>query len=137
MPPTKNILVIRLKSIGDIIFTLPVVHDLRHAFPDARLSFLTSAENAPILEGFCEVDEVLTLERAAYRHFALKAMCGNLLRLLRKFRRARYSLVIDFQGYGETALFSWLTRAPQRWGRAHRGIRRRAYHRAVACDHRQ
>ena len=137
MDPTKKILLIRLKSIGDIVFTLPAVHALREAFPAARLSFLTSAENAPILEGFGEIDEVLTLERSAYRRFALKAMCGNLVRLLRKFRRERYSLVVDFQGYGETALFSWLTRAPQRWGRAHPGVRKRAYHRTVACNHRQ
>ena len=137
MDRTKKILLIRLKSIGDIVFTLPAVHDLREAFPDARLGFLTSAENAQILEGFAEIDEVLTLERSAYRRFALKAMCGNLLRLLRKFRRDRYSLVVDFQGYGETALFSWLTGAPQRWGRAYHGVRQWAYHRTVACDHRQ
>ncbi len=137
MDPEKKILLIRLKSIGDIVFTLPAVHCLRDAFPDARLSFLTSAENAQILEGFAEIDEVLSIDRSAYRRFALKAMCGNLRRLLGQFRRERYSLVIDFQGYGETALFSWLTRAPQRWGRAHQGVRQWVYHRTVSYNHRQ
>src|SRR5438876_9360090 len=95
--PTKKILLIRLKSIGDIIFTLPAVHCLREALPDSRLSFLTSAENASVLEGFADIDAVLTLERSAYRRLAFKTICREGLGLLRKLRAERFSLVIDFQ----------------------------------------
>jgi len=35
---------------------------------------------------------------------------------MRRLRRRRFSLVVDFQGYGETALLTWLTGAPERWG---------------------
>jgi ADP-heptose:LPS heptosyltransferase len=43
---------IRLKSIGDILFTLPAVNVIRENFPSAKIAFLTSKENAPLLQGF-------------------------------------------------------------------------------------
>ena len=42
MDTNPNILLIRLKSIGDILFLLPAVHRIRENFPDAKITFLTS-----------------------------------------------------------------------------------------------
>jgi heptosyltransferase-1 len=67
MSQNENILLIRLKSIGDVLFTLPAVHRVRENFPGAKITFLTSRENAPLLEGFREVDEVITLDRARFQ----------------------------------------------------------------------
>src|SRR5690349_14258651 len=61
------ILVTRFKSIGDILFTLPAVHVLRENFPDRKISFLTSKEFGPMLGGFRDVDEVLTIDRLVFR----------------------------------------------------------------------
>jgi ADP-heptose:LPS heptosyltransferase len=116
MPPVKNILLIRLKSIGDVAFTLPAVNAVRDNFPSAKITFLTSKENAPLMRGFRAVDDVIALDRAAFRSGnplrILPEFCG----LLRRLRAGKFSLVVDFQGFGETA---WLTRligAPLRWG---------------------
>jgi len=116
MNPPENILLIRLKSIGDVLFTLPAVHAVRENFPGARLHFLVSKENAPLLRGFSEIDAVIPLDRAVYFSKNLKAMCGSTFQLLRQLRRPHFSRAIDFQGYGETELFSWWSGAPVRWG---------------------
>ena len=112
----RDILVIRFKCIGDVLFTLPAVHALRDNFPGARITFLTLKENAPLLEGFRDVDEVVTLDRASYRRGNMFRLAAEVFSLLRLMRKRKFSLVIDFQAYGETALLTWLTRAPQRWG---------------------
>ena len=127
MNETRNILVIRLKSIGDILLTLPAVQRLRDNFPHARLSFLTSKEHAPLLRGFAEVNDVIVLDRALYRQKSLPAICSHTFELIRRLRAGRFSLVVDFQGYGETALLTWTTRAPQRWGSIYRQSRAWAY----------
>ena len=127
MSSTERILLVRLKSIGDIVFTLPAVHAVRESFPKATLVFLTSREHAPILRGFSDIDEVLTLDREVFRRRQWGAMWPSLVTLRRGLRRERFSLTIDFQGYGETALLTWLTRAPQRWGSVYRPSRRWAY----------
>ena len=114
MKPRQNILIIRLKAIGDVVLTLPAVHAVRENFPDARISFLTVSENTPFLQGFCEVNEVIALDRAALKK-PLRA-APEFFRLLRRLRAGKFSLVIDLQGYGETAWLARLTGARERWG---------------------
>ena len=123
----ENILIIRLKAIGDVIQTLPAVHAVRENFPAAKITFLTSKENASLLLGFRDVNEVIGLDRAALR-------CGNPFRvlpeftsLLRRLRAGKFSLVIDLQGYGETAWLTWFSGAPQRWRGIHGAGRNWAY----------
>ncbi len=132
-----NILVIRLKSIGDILFTLPAVHRLQVAFPMARISFLVSKEYAPLLEGFRGVDAVIALDRARFRHRNPGVIIAEALSLLRQLRRPKFALAIDYQGYGETALLTWWSGAGQRWGIVYRPGRKWAYTRGMNRDPRQ
>lgn len=134
MGAPENILLIRLKSIGDILFTLPAVHVVREAFPGARISFMVSREYALLLEGFDEVDSVIALDRARMRRPNPVVIAGEALALLRRLRRGKFSLAIDFQGYGETALLTWWSGAPERWGTVYRGGRKWAYTRGVQRD---
>lgn len=106
---------------------LPVVHALRDNFPDARITFLTLKENAPLIEGFREVQETVTLNRAAYRHGNIVLMAREIFSLLQLMRIRKFSLAIDIQAFGETALLTWLTRAPKRWGPMYQANRRWAY----------
>jgi ADP-heptose:LPS heptosyltransferase len=112
----KKILLIRLKSIGDILFTLPAVHVVRENFPDAKLHFLVSQEHAPLLRGFADIDEIIPLDRAVFRSKNFPAIGANLFRLLRRLRERNFSRAIDFQGYGETEFFAWWSGASERWG---------------------
>jgi len=130
----QNILLTRLKSIGDILFTLPAVGQVRAAFPEAEISFLVSKEYASLLQGFRDVDAVIALDRALYRHASLMAVAAELVSLLRRLRAQKFSMVVDFQGYGETALLTRLTGAPQRWGAVYRGSRRWAYTKGPTAD---
>jgi ADP-heptose:LPS heptosyltransferase len=134
MEPNRNILLIRLKSIGDILFTLPAVHQVREAFPEARISFLVSKEYAPLLAGFRGVDAVIALDRARFRRPNPVVILAQTFSLLRHLRQPKFSLAIDFQGYGETALLTWWSGAAQRWGTVYRAAREWAYTRGVSRD---
>ena len=136
MEKEPNIQLIRLKSMGDVVFTLPAVHLLRESFPRARITFLVSAENAPLLEGFREVDETIVLNRARYRSGNPVHILAETFTLLRRLRGGRFSLVVDFQGYGETAWLAKLSGAPQRWASVHTTPRHWAYTHSFPCDYR-
>jgi ADP-heptose:LPS heptosyltransferase len=131
-----NILLIRLKSIGDVVFLLPAVHRIRENFPGAKITFLTSRENASLLEGFREVNEVITLDRARFQSGNPRAILSEAFSLFRRLRRGRFSLVVDFQGYGETAWLARLSGAPQRWGNVYGPGRRWAYTHGVTRNER-
>jgi ADP-heptose:LPS heptosyltransferase len=131
MHPIRNVLLIRLKSMGDILFTCPAVRAVREAFPAGRISFLVSREYASLLEGFPDVNEVIALDRAPYHSGNPKAIIMETLSLLRHLRREKFDLAVDFQGYGETALLAWCSGARQRWGPSRTAGRRWSYTRAV------
>lgn len=129
-----NILLIRLKSIGDVVLTLPAVQAIRDNFPSAKITFLTSQENSQILLGFGEVDEIIALDRMALRSGNPLRVGLELFRLLRRLRAGKFSLVVDFQGFGETAWLSRITGASQRWGSVYGQGRKWAYTLGIKRD---
>lgn len=59
----KNILVISLSNIGDVILTLPVIDALKHDFPQARLSVVVGPKAAMIFEGNTHIHQVHVLHK--------------------------------------------------------------------------
>lgn len=130
----ENILLIRLKAIGDVILTLPAVNAVRENFPFAKITFLTSKENAVLLRGFREVNEVIALDRATLRCANPLKVVPEFFGLLLRLRAGRFSHAVDFQGYGETAWLARITGAPQRWGSVYSTGRKWAYTHGVNRD---
>ena len=112
----ESILLIRLKSIGDVLFTLPAVNAVRAHYPGAKITFLTSRENAPLLAGFRAVDEIMALDRTQFQHGGPGQILTAFAQLLRRLRRDPFTLAFDFQGFGETEWLAWWSGAPARWG---------------------
>jgi ADP-heptose:LPS heptosyltransferase len=127
----ENILLIRLKSIGDVVLTLPAVNAIRENFPSAKITFLTSKENASLLLGFRAVNDVIPLDRAAFRGGNPLYVLPEFFGVLRRLRGGKFDLTVDFQGYGETAWLTRLTGAPQRWGSVYGKGREWAYTRGL------
>jgi ADP-heptose:LPS heptosyltransferase len=128
---TARVLLIRIKSIGDVLLTLPAVAAVRENFPDAKITFLTSAENTCLLRGFGGIEEVIALDRAALRSGNPVRVAPNFLGLLRRLRAGKFDLVVDFQGNGETGWLTRLTGAQRRWGSVYNPGQGWAYTRRV------
>lgn len=106
-----NILLIRLRLIGDVVFTTPAVAALRQHFPDASLTYLVEAPAEPVIRHNPHIDRVIVAERPRGVRRALYD-----LSLARQLRQQRFDVVIDFHGGPRS---SWLTRAtgaPRRIG---------------------
>ena len=112
----ENILLIRFKSIGDVLFTLPAVQVVRAHYPHAKITFLTSRENVALLAGFREVDEIIALDRNRLQRGRPGQILTEAFQLFRRLRRGAFSLAFDFQGFGETEWLAWWSGASERWG---------------------
>ena len=106
-----NILLIRLRLIGDVVFTTPAVRALRRRFPDARISYVVEPGSWAVVLGNPNLNDVIV------------APLGRGLDRLRwdlaiawKLRKKRFDLVIDFHGGPRSSWFAWATGAPQRIG---------------------
>ncbi|MCB2210542.1 glycosyltransferase family 9 protein [bacterium] len=53
--------ILQLARFGDLIQTSPLIQRLRATHPDARLSLLVDARNAPVAKMLADIDEVLPL----------------------------------------------------------------------------
>ena len=121
-----NILLIRLRLIGDVVFTTPMPRVLKRVFPGSRITYLVEPAAAPVVKGNPHLDEVIVAPRPA----GLARMVAD-LRLARQLRRSRYDLVIDLHGGPRSAWLALATGARQRIGYVIQG-RTWMYTRSVA-----
>jgi lipopolysaccharide heptosyltransferase II len=106
-----RILLVRLRQIGDVVFTTPAIHALRQRFPDAHLAYIVEPSAAPVVIHNPHLDAVVVAPRlGGIRGFVADLALG--LRL----RRARYDVAIDFHGGPRASMLTWLSRAPRRIG---------------------
>ena len=106
-----RILLIRLRLIGDVVFTTPAIGALRRHFPTARLTYLVEPPAEPVVRHHRALNDIILATRP--RGLARTA-CD--LQLARRLRAERYDVAIDFHGGPRSALLTWASGAPQRIG---------------------
>ncbi|MBY0497004.1 MAG: glycosyltransferase family 9 protein [Cyanobacteria bacterium] len=102
---------IRLRLIGDVVFTTPAISALRRKFPDSQITYLVEAPAEPVVRHHPSIDEVIVVERPRGL-----ARIQYDIALARQLRARHFDVVIDFHGGPRSGLLAWATRAPQRVG---------------------
>ena len=108
-----SVLLIRLRLIGDVVFTTPVIRALRRALPDAYLAYLVEQDAAPVVSGNPHLDELIVVRRSRG-----VARIFEDLRLASQLRTRRFDIVIDMHGGPRSGWLTFATGAPQRIGYA-------------------
>ena len=93
----------RLRLVGDVVFTTPAIHALRRHFPGARLDYLVEPAATAIVRHSPDLDTVIEVARPR----GLARLVYD-VGLARRLRRSGYDLALDFHGGPRSA---WLVRA--------------------------
>lgn len=112
--PIRRILVTRMKFIGDVVLTTPVLRTLRAAFPDAYIAYLGDRDAVSLLEWNPCLDEIIPFD---FRRSTLREQA----RVAWLLRRRRFDLAIDLFGNPRSALLTWLSGARIRVGPERKG----------------
>lgn len=92
----QKILVVKPSALGDVIHTLPAVHALHQAAPEASISWVVNTEWAPILEGINHIHDRVLFPRREWNGWRdiMKARewAQNVIAPIKP------DLTIDFQG---------------------------------------
>jgi lipopolysaccharide heptosyltransferase II len=94
----ERVLIVKLRSIGDTVLSTPSLTALRRFLPKAQIDILLENWVAPVLDGFNEIDNVISIGKGT----------SERLRVTSKLRTQRYDVGFNLHG-GTTATF--LTRA--------------------------
>ena len=106
-----NILLVRLRLIGDVVFTTPAIRAIRRHYPDARITYIVEEEAEAVVRHNPHLDAVIV---ARSPHAPGRLLAD--LALIRRLRRERYDLAIDFHGGPRSSMLTWLSGAPRRIG---------------------
>ena len=114
LPANSRVLVIRLRSIGDIVLLTPALHLLKQWRPDLRVSVLVEPGFRDLLEGNPDLDEILTLGRGVAAR----------LRTISGLRRREFALCLNLHGGPTSVQLTSSSGAQWKAGFAHFRTRR-------------
>lgn len=109
--PRPKILLVRLRLIGDVVLTTPLIRALRRRHPAARLTYVVEAAAAQVVRGNRNLTDVVVVPRTRGL-----ARVRDDLALARRLRKEGFDIAIDLHGGPRAAWLAWSSRAPVRIG---------------------
>lgn len=107
MPPKPRILLIKLRSIGDVIYNTSVYTALKKRFPDSHLTVLVEPASLDIVRSHPAVDQALCFRKGRFFKEA---------RFYLDLFRSRYDVAIDMHEGTRGALMCFVSQAKYRVG---------------------
>jgi lipopolysaccharide heptosyltransferase II len=105
----KKILIINPYGIGDVLFTTPVIKNLRLAYPQAQIAYLANRRTADFLKFNPDIAQVFVYERdefvESYRQNPLKFI-QKWFSFFNAIRREKFEMVFDFSLNSTFGFFS-------------------------------
>ena len=109
LAPSARILVIRPGGLGDAIMAVPLLRELRNAYPDSWITIICVKKNHPVLERLHFHDELVIMDEPR-----------SVLTIIRN----RYDVVLDLEPFRRISAASRCRAEPGRRGCSRRSRRR-------------
>lgn len=106
-----RILLVRLRLIGDVALTTPLLRVLRDRFPDAQLTYLVETSAAPVVRDNPNLSNIVVVPRSRGL-----ARWRDDFDIARRLRREGFDVAIDLHGGPRASWFAWASGAPTRIG---------------------
>ena len=97
-----KILLVRLRLIGDVVLTTPLLRALRRRYPDAQLTYLVEPAAAPIVRGNRHINTLVVAPKTRGL-----ARLSDDLSVAWRLRREAVDIAIDLHGGPRAAWFTW------------------------------
>ncbi len=120
---STSILIINPHGIGDVLFTTPVVSNLRRAYPDAHIAYIGNRRTEGFLKNDPRIDQVLVYERDEF-HAQRKhpiAYARKWADFARTIREGRFDIVFDLSMNNMFGFGAWFCGIPKRIGYDYKG----------------
>lgn len=120
-----KVLIVKLTSLGDILFALPVAADIKRVFPSAQVFWSVDAMFADLVHLCRNVDGVYAF---SFRHNRAQLSwqgAKEILAEIRRLRETEFDVVLDLQGMWKSAFICRLAKSREKWGYARQDLAER------------
>jgi lipopolysaccharide heptosyltransferase II len=107
IPPNAKILLIKLRSIGDVIYNTTVYAPIKKQWPDSHLTVVVEPPALDVVKHHPDVDEVLCFRKGTF---------WEQVRFYFRLFQARYDIAIDMHEGPRGAIMCFLSQAEYRVG---------------------
>jgi lipopolysaccharide heptosyltransferase II len=119
----KNILCIRLDSIGDVIMTVPALRCLKQAVTDRRITLMTSAAGATVAPLIPEIDDVIVYDAPWLKATQPRSSSIPEFTMIEQLRQAEFDAAVIFTVYSQnplpSAFLAYMADIPLRLAHCH------------------
>jgi predicted lipopolysaccharide heptosyltransferase III len=103
----RNVLIIKLRYIGDVLLATPTIRSIKAARLDVRVTMMVNRGTEDVLSGNQDLDEIIVLDKGSLTEQS---------RLIAGLRRRGFDTVIDLTDGDRSAFLSGVSGAPVRIG---------------------
>ena len=115
----KRILIINIFGIGDVLFTTPLISNIKNNIPDSFIGYVCNKRAAAILVNNPKVDKIFIYEKDDYRDIAKKSkveLVKKIFYSLAEIKKENFDLVIDVSLNKYASFLMWLVGIKKRVG---------------------
>lgn len=127
-----RVLVVNPFGIGDVLFSTPLIGNIKIVYPESYIGYICNARAKEALYNNPQIDEVFVFEKDEYRNLwkQSKFKCiKKFISFLLRIKRAKFDIMIDLSLGYQYSLFLWLIGIGKRIGYNYRNRGRFLTHR--------
>jgi len=112
---SRDFLIVKTSSIGDVIQSFHLVDYLKKRFPNCKIDWVVEKEIAPLLRAHPQLDQVLEVDTKTWRKNPFKFQCA-MSTFRKKLRKKNYDALFDLQGNSKSGCITAFAKARQKVG---------------------
>lgn len=105
----KNVLIVKLSAMGDVIHALPVSYAIKETFPDAKLTWVVEPPSLELLKMNPCVDKILLFKKKDFR--TLKGFMREFFPFKHELQEQTFDAVLDLQGLFKSAAIAFFAKS--------------------------
>lgn len=109
MEGLKNVLIIKLSAMGDVVHALPVSYAIKETFPEAKLTWVVEPPSLDLMKMNPCVDKIILFNKKNFR--TLKGFMKEFFPFKHELQEESYDAVLDLQGLFKSAAIAFFAKS--------------------------
>ena len=117
--PPKKVLIINTFGVGDVLFTTPLISNLKANYPSLFIGYICNRRTAALLERNPKVDRIFVYERDEFYQVYRRSKIGLVVKFrqfLKEVKNEHFDLVFDVSLSRGTGFLTWMIGIKHRIG---------------------